>query len=291
MKLVLIGDIHLYSFQLRPRQWLSKRLLGVSNLYLFRRKKFAHDRLHEIFEQAAALKPDLVLCSGDLTSTSTEVEFRDVMTYFEPLVASVPVIMVPGNHDRYTFRSARTRRMEHILSRMMPVAFPHHQRLTDKWHLLALDSAIPQLVLSRGALGAGQLQAVGAFLKERTRDEGVVILCHYPVASPPGVASSWTHNLKEDRALREMLEACPARIIFIHGHIHQPWIWHMDGHQGRPRLTCVNAGAPVMISSRYPCGQGFWEIDLPAEVDGDVPMTRHLPSMAVSKVDDTPWQA
>jgi len=284
MKLVLIGDIHLYSFKLRPRQWLSKRLLGLSNLYLFRRRTFAHERLHELFEQVAALKPDLILCSGDLTSTSLEIEFQDVMTYFEPLAREFPIIMVPGNHDRYTFRSARTKRMEHVLRRMMPVAFPHHQRLTDQWHLLALDSAIPQLVLSRGALGPDQLERAGAFLAQRTAEEGVVILCHYPVASPPGFASSWTHNLREDTQLRRMLEDCPARILFVHGHIHQPWVWHMDGHHGRPRLTCINAGAPSMISSRYPGGQGFWEIELPATVDQAIPMKRHVPQLDTREI-------
>ncbi|WP_432799838.1 metallophosphoesterase family protein [Poriferisphaera sp. WC338] len=283
MRLALIGDVHLYKLDLQPKQWLSRRVIGHTNLLLNRRYRFNHSLLTPLMEKIKETKPDMLVCSGDVTTTSLEDEFHDVAHHFKPLSKEVPTVIVPGNHDRYTFRSRRKKRIEALLEGLVPDSFPHYRRLTDRWHLIALDSAIPQILFSRGALGKKQYTALEMQLGGLTKDDAVVLLCHYPAACPPGVPSSWTHNLAEDRSLRKLLDDCPARILYVHGHIHQPWYWVADAERGQPngdargQLAYLNAGSPCLTSSKYPLGQGFWQIDLPDDPGGKVALTHFVP--------------
>ena len=285
MRIALIGDIHLYNLELRPRQWFSRRIMGHTNLLLNRRFRFYHALLNPLMDKIRDIKPDLVLCSGDVTTTSLEGEFTDIAKYFKPLSKEIPTVIVPGNHDRYTFRASRKKRMETLLEGVMPDSFPYYRRLSDRWHLIGLDSAIPQILMSRGALGRKQFSAFEMQLRQMTKEDALVLLCHYPASSPPGIPNSWAHNLAEAPQLRKLIESCPARILYMHGHIHQPWYWvagwpAQESHPGadcRGQLSYLNAGSPCMTSNKYPLGQGFWQIDLPYAPSEKIALTHHVP--------------
>ncbi|MEX0885976.1 MAG: metallophosphoesterase [Phycisphaeraceae bacterium] len=276
MRIAVIGDIHLFRLRVSPRRLLGKRLLGQSNLWFNRRFRFNHDLLAPLIDRVRRLEPDLVLLTGDLTTTALEDEFADIEQHFLPLAEHVPVVMVPGNHDRYTFRSARKKRMEKVLHRLMPERFPDVRPLSGRWRLLALDSARPQVMLSRGGLGARQIAAARRLAGELTADDGLVVLCHYPSATPPGTPRSWAHEMAGAEVLHSLLATCPARVLFVHGHIHKPWHWEKYREGGR-QLDFLNAGAPCMISAPYPLGQGFWEIELPAAMDQALTLVHHVP--------------
>lgn len=295
LRIALIGDIHAFSLKVQAKRLLSRRILAQSNLWLNRRHRFNHAMLEPLFERLQSLEPDLVLCSGDITTTSLEDEFLDVMRFFKPLAESVPMVVVPGNHDRYTFKSRRKKRMESLLEGLMPSDFPHVQTLRERWRLIALDSGIPNVLMSRGALGDQQFSALARDLGGLTERDGVIVLCHYPAQQPPGIPSSWAHNLAEASAVQQLLAECPARIVYMHGHIHQPWYWVAavrNGHvaptdsspegetaspEGLPKLAYLNAGSPCMTSANYPAGQGFWEVQLPEDPADDVQLWHHVP--------------
>lgn len=275
MRLALIGDVHLYSLNVRPRQLMSKRLLGHANLWLNRRHRFNHQMFERVIDRVAAIKPELALFSGDVTTTSLEDEFRDIRDYLKPLAEKMPLVVVPGNHDRYTFRSAKRKRMERILAELIPGEFPHVRQLDERWHLLALDSAQPQVMLSRGALGERQLEAVREYVSGLGADDGLVVLCHYPVVLPGRMPKSWAHDLAEAKDLKRVLSEAKPRVVFMHGHIHRPWYATPNGHQRLP-FTCINAGSPCLTSEQYPLGQGFWEITLPSDPRDELDAIHHV---------------
>lgn len=299
MKLAVLGDIHLFSLDVHPRRLLSKRVFAHTNLLMNRRHRFNHALLPALVEKTKSLSPELVLFSGDVSTSSLEREFEDLMEVVAPLVEDVPRgegipgVLVPGNHDRYTFKSRRVKRIETILEKVMPAAFPHVRELRPGWRLLALDSAIPNRMFSRGALGKTQYAAAVQAIRDVPAGEGLVVLCHYPCTLPPRVPSAWSHDMKEAEGLRRELSACRGRVVYIHGHIHKPW--HVlppepaagnpngadpakSSFNGGPAFECLNAGSPCMTSDKYPLGQGFWEVDLPDDPLAPLATTHHVPA-------------
>jgi len=264
MRLVLFGDIHLYRLWLMPWQLASKRVLGQSNLILNRRKTFRHDLLGKMVDEAIGLDPDMLLLSGDVTTTSLKREFLDVAKVLKPLADRVPTVLVPGNHDRYTFRAARSHLIDRMLSDWVPQQFPHTRGLTDRWRLLALDAAVPRVYNARGRLGQVQFEAAKTYVESLDESQGLVVLCHYPCALPSHIHEHESHALEERDALRAVLENCRGRVVYIHGHIHKPWHHEVGDGSGVP-FTCIDAGSPCMISDAYPGGQGFFEIELPED--------------------------
>lgn len=294
MKFALIGDIHLFTLRIHPRRLLSRRVMAQSNLWLNRHRRFNHALLPAMVERVKELSPQMVLYSGDVTTSSLESEFEEVLKVVGLLEEAFPGagVLVPGNHDRYTFKSRRLGRIDEILSAVVPEEFPHVRELRPGWQLLALDSAIPNLVFSRGALGKAQFEKAVQTIRSVPKDEALVVLCHYPCSLPPRVPSAWSHDLKEANALRRELVACPGRVVFLHGHIHKPWhtladpavINGGDSIKGAARFTagtafeCINAGSPCYTSEKYPLGQGFWEITLPDDPMAPLEALHHVPT-------------
>lgn len=262
MRLILLGDIHFYRLWFAPWHLLSKRVLGQSNLLLKRRKTFRHERFDELIHKAVGLQPDRVLLSGDLTTTALKREFLDVAQALQPLTDVVPTVLVPGNHDRYTYAAARERRLDRMLEKLCPPAFPHTDVLNENWRLLALDAAVPRWFNARGRLGRTQLDGVRQHLDTLKAGQGLIVLCHYPCVVPAHIHEHASHALEEAAELKNMLANCPARVVYIHGHIHRPW-HHEPGDGSGVPFTCIDAGAPCMTDSDYPLGQGFYEIELP----------------------------
>ncbi|MEX0777483.1 MAG: metallophosphoesterase [Phycisphaeraceae bacterium] len=289
MRLALVGDIHFFQLLPRPLDLLGKRLLGTLHLWTTRRRKFHQDLLEPIITKVASIQADLVLFSGDLTTTSLDSEFKRALAIIRPLERTTALLIVPGNHDRYTWRSARIRRVEEQLLGLMPGHFPHFQKISDGWHLLALDSARPRWITAVGRIGLEQLEAARRHLDTLTQDDGLIVLCHYPLSLPTQVRPRPGHDLEDQAALRELLTQCKARTFYLHGHVHRPWFWPLTD-PAMAHITDINAGSPTMIDAAHPFGQGFWQIDLP-QVRGQPPtLCRHVPTSHGATADGPDWK-
>ena len=166
--------------------------------------------------------------------------------------------------------------MQALLADIVPQRFPHTEPLTadGAWELLALDSAVPNRFFSRGKLGHDQFAAAAAVIENRRPGQGLVVLCHYPCVVPRGTPSGWSHDLAEADALRDLLQASPAEVVFVHGHVHKPWF--VSGPKGlRPGFRILNCGSPCMLTRKHPAGQGYWTLDLPDDPTGDLVATHH----------------
>ena len=279
MRLALLGDVHFFELAVPLRRLLGKRAMGHANLVLNRRKRFDHGRLPALLEHLEAQGPDLLLMSGDVTTSSLEAEFervRDALSALDAAGGSLPTVLVPGNHDAYTFKSHRTDRMRTLLGGFVPAGFPHARALGPGWELLALDSAVPNRFFSRGALGPAQLAAAAEIIRAKKPGEGLVVLCHYPCVVPRGTPGGWSHDLAEAAALRDLLQASPAEVVFVHGHVHKPWF--VAGPKGlRPGFRVLNTGSPCMLGKRFPAGQGYWTLELPDDPTDRLLATHHVP--------------
>jgi len=276
MRLAVIGDIHLYRLWAAPWRLFGKRILGQANLWLNRRYKFGRSLLPPVLDKVRAIEPDMALFSGDLTTTALPGELADAADAVRGIAEQCPVAVVPGNHDRYTFASARSRAMEKAFGELMPAAFPLLRPLTGPWHLLQIDSAVPRAISSRGRVGKDQLQKVQSLLAGLNSDQGVIVLCHYALGCPPErKPMKPNHQLEDEQALLDVLQRCMASVIYIHGHVHVPWRWNRF-----ERLIDLNAGSPCLHTEKWPAGQGLWQVQLPDDTAAleRVEMARHYPT-------------
>jgi len=309
MRLAIVGDIHVYELWTAPWRLLGKRLAGATNLWLKRRFKFDVRCLEPLFVQLRELKVDVVLFSGDLTTTALPREFDQAARVLRQALQH-RCLFVPGNHDKYTFASAWRGNMTRAFGPHMPTGFPHAEQLTPNWRLLAIDSATPRLFTSRGRVGDRQLDAMCRELdelKSRHGDDapGLVVLTHYPLDAPSELpAMRWAHRLADADALRDALAGYPGPTVYIHGHVHLPWVWapearaatdapgadvgadDRDGDPARRRIFTstppgvsvdLNAGSPCLRGSAYPAGQGFWTLALPDAARGVLRAGHHRP--------------
>lgn len=266
MRIVLLGDIHLYQLRVWPWQLASKRVIGQMNLWFNRRFHFRIDRLGAMVERATAVLPDAVLLSGDLTTTALPGEFAAAMALLDPLVKSVPTWAVPGNHDRYTFTAARRRVFERYLGEHTTRDWPLHRRLAPGLHLVGLDPTRPNIVSDRGRLPAPQLDKLRGILDELAPTDRLIVLCHYTLGTPPGYHhEAPRHRMTNAAELLDILRG-DRPTLYLHGHQHEPWCWRITS---APNIVAVNAGAPVLVKPHWPGGQGFWQIDTDPASDGE----------------------
>ena len=279
MRLALIGDIHSYRLLVPPWSLLGKRVFGQLHTWLNPRRRFDTRLLAPLVRQVASVEPDMVLFSGDLTSTALPGEFSDVFDALSPVVNTFPTVMTPGNHDRYTFTAARRKRFEAAVSASTASQFPCFRRFdspADRWSLLALDGAVPRCVSSRGLVGEAQLERAREQIADLTDSDGLVVMCHYALRRPPPARMRWSHRLADAPEVEAMLADCPARVLYVHGHVHEPWCWPR-AEASLEHVLDVNAGAPCLRRPEHPHGQGFWQIDLPDDPRQEVCLRRHVP--------------
>lgn len=276
MRLLLLGDLHFYRAWLLPHEWFSKRVLGQTNLLLNRRRHFDHQLLPGLIKRALALSPDWALLTGDLTTTALRREFADARTVLESLRERVPILAIPGNHDRYTFSSARHKMMEGEMGWAfgVPEQFPKMTAIGGRWHVLQLDSSCPRVLSSRGRLDQAQLLATEMVLDRLGPDDGVVVMCHYPLYAPQGLKIARNRDMEGRARLIQLLKRAAPRVVYVHGHIHQPW--HLTPVADDVPFDCINTGAPCQIKGSQPDGQGFWMLDLPNNPRGGLVATHHV---------------
>src|SRR5262245_57743066 len=106
--LLHFGDLHLWRIGFGG-DFFPKRFLGITNLILRRRKKFPPYIADLLKQRLVAEAADYVVFSGDLGTTSLPSEFAAGAEFMQPLLAKwgERMLLIPGNHDRYTPRSAR----------------------------------------------------------------------------------------------------------------------------------------------------------------------------------------
>lgn len=279
MKILLLGDVHLYHLYPKPWQLFSKRVLGLTNLWLNRRKHFDLNLLPPLLEKIQSINPDLILASGDLTTTALPIEFRAAAQHFTPLFKQARAILVPGNHDRYTFTNARHQDFETAFPQHTTTHWPSVQRVAPNLVVVGLDTTKPNIISDKGYLPKNQLRDLRIAIDQLEPNDQLIVLSHYTLGVPPNHhPEAPRHALINADQILETLLAAPPNTLYLHGHVHQPWLYR---HPQTPNLLALNAGAPLHTSKHWPQGQGFWTIDLPTPDDSpdtpdDLPVNTNI---------------
>ena len=237
MRIAHITDLHVER-PLSARELLSKRAAAAFNLHVLgRASKFGDHVVRALVEAVVAGKPDLVVCTGDLTSTGTEREFEAAARLLEPITRSIPLLALPGNHDVYT-RDGVGRLERHFPGAVPGGRFPY--RATHGGvDFLAPDASRPWWS-SQGLVPTAQLEALESMLAQGSNP--AVLLLHYPLRDRRGAPyRPFTRNLANASDVEALLARHPRVVAALHGHEHHGYRTVVP-FSGRA-VTILNPGA------------------------------------------------
>jgi 3',5'-cyclic AMP phosphodiesterase CpdA len=262
LRLAHLSDLH-HQIDWRTRSLWSSGWRGAPGRFelhaLGRLRRFAgvEQRIARLVDQVLALAPDRVIVTGDLTALGDEQELRVARTLLEPFIAAGLLVVIPGNHDRYT--DARSSAFEVVFGDLLKSdlpeladerGYPFVKLVGDRHALVGLDSTRVQgwshYVVGR--LGLDQLRRLARVLEHSTMaGRTVLLLAHHGPAGPSG-AFDWNESGLIDAG--ELLRTIRHRpVVLLHGHSHHRY-WHRARY-GRPHLIAGGS------STERP---GFWEV-------------------------------
>lgn len=231
LRLAHISDLHFSKITWSPSQFLSKRWLGNLNLLLTRKRAFAAEDLTTLFPIFHERKVDVVLVTGDLSSTSQKEEFTLARDFIDSLrQEKFKVFTLPGNHDHYTKSAYKHKLFYDFFDATYPSSTESLPALSLKedgiavtqlcegWSLFALDTALATSLLSSNGYFSFELeQKLEHALKELPEGQQVILINHFPIFSN----ESHRKSLLRREALVKLLERFPKIKLFLHGHTHR----------------------------------------------------------------------
>ena len=165
------------------------------------------------------LKPDIVLCAGDLTEMGFRQDYMTALEYLKRIEA--PLVVVPGNHD------SRNVGYVHFEELIGPRG---NSLMMDDVAIVALDSSEPDL--DYGQIGRARY----GWLREQYAQPAAfrIFMLHHHLLPIPGTGRERSMVLDAGDLL-EVLQECGVNLV-LSGHKHVPYAWRLE------HLFVVNAG-------------------------------------------------
>ena len=229
MRIIHFSDIHAGGVIRSPGGLVDKRLFGMCNHLVRRMWTRRWERVGRAITRIKLLDPDVVVCTGDLTTISEPAEFEIAQNALRPLVDDIrfEFLFVPGNHDHYVKSEAARKSLESTFRFMM----------RNRWSLkdlplsydiqgcrfLMINQACPvPFYLSSGNLDADTI----TFLEKQFADQvekPKILLNHFPVYDKQGKEQSFRRRCHNNDILKKAF--ADGTIDFsLCGHIHHPFI-------------------------------------------------------------------
>lgn len=254
----------------RPRDLMNKRLFGYLS---WRRRRHAIHRpeiLAELRSDLAAVAPDHVAVTGDLTNIALPAEFRQTLQWLGELGQPDRITAIPGNHDAYV-----ALRWEESIglwsdymsgdpapgsdaSHMGPDDFPA-VRIRDKVALIGLSTAqATPLFLATGSVGSDQLARLDQCLTDLGAQSYCrVVLLHHPPC-PAGLSAR--KRLVDAADFIEVVRRCGAELV-LHGHDHKFGTASIEAAVGKVAVFGVPSASALADGKRPQSHYHLYGID------------------------------
>src|SRR5687767_1715601 len=175
------------------------------------------------------LEPDLVICTGDLTTFGFKQEFIQAKAYLDRLQCEA-LVVVPGNHDSRNVGYVHFEEMfgeRNSVLRKGPVS------------IVAIDSSEPDL--DHGQIGRGRYVWIEEQFSAEPADLKIFVL-HHHLLPVPGTGRERNVVYDAGDAI-ECLQRAGVRLV-LSGHKHVPYVWRLED------LFVVNAGTVSSLRLR-----------------------------------------
>ena len=229
MRIIHFSDIHAGGIIRSPQGLVDKRLFGMCNHVMRRMWSRRWERVGRAITRIKLLEPDVVVCTGDLTTISEPAEFEIAQNALRPLVDDIrfEFLFVPGNHDHYVKSKAAQNSLESTFRFMM----------RNRWSLsdlpLSYDIQGCRFLLINQAcpvpfyLSSGRLEEdTVSFLEKHFEDDDAkprILLNHFPVYDSAGNEQSFRRRCHNNDVLKSAFKDAKLDLALC-GHIHRPFI-------------------------------------------------------------------
>ncbi len=228
MKIIHFSDSHAGAPPTGWKAFTDKRIAGTLNYLLFRKKQHNQEILRELCTRILDLKPDLVVCTGDITSTGQPKEFQTALEFLAPLIGnpSFRFLYVPGNHDKYVNDGECGEALHSAFAKIngenlnlddMPLKI----RIEDCEFILVDETTPTNIFSSCGYLDEKSSYAIEGWCHEKNGLPKILV-GHFPLIDPHPILRLrkrlWGQR-KIVKCLSEgLLDLC------LCGHIHEPYM-------------------------------------------------------------------
>ena len=225
MKIIHFSDPHAGASPDSLSALFDKRIVGTLN-YAFKRR-FLHNM--EIFKKGVEYilmeKPDIAVCTGDITSTGQPAEFNIALEILRPLIESedIKLIYVPGNHDTYV-KNAKCRAAfeaaftyingDDISLDAMPVKITY-----GGCDFILINECRPtNIFLSTGYVTKAQIEKINSYCAEK-KERPRILAGHFPLRKRYPLMG-FRHKIYNHEKLIDMLKGKEIDLSLC-GHTHK----------------------------------------------------------------------
>ena len=210
--------------------------------------------LKKLMQEVKAIRPDLILASGDLSEDGSRVSYKVLHKHLS--LPGIPVLALPGNHDDVD-----------LLAGAFPgspvdtIAVSEH----GPWQIIRLNSCLPGK--PEGRLSEKTLAELEFLLAHHEQRPRLIAVHHHPIF----VGNPWIdkYPLLDPEALLQLIDDHPDIKAVIWGHVHDAFATDRNGTAmlGGPS-SAINSLPGVQKFTEDPAGPACRWLELKA--DGSV---------------------
>ncbi|MFN2466808.1 MAG: metallophosphoesterase [Gaiellaceae bacterium] len=189
---------------------------------------FVPNLLERAISEINDLEPDLVICTGDLTTFGFKPEYTQAKSYLDRIVCE-SFVVIPGNHDS---RNVGYIHFEELFGDRNSVLH------LDGVSVVAVDSTEPDL--DHGQIGRGRYRWIEEQFAREARLR--IFVLHHHLLPVPGTGRERNVVYDAGDAI-ECLQRAGVNLV-LSGHKHVPYAWRLED------LFIVNTGTVSSLRLR-----------------------------------------
>jgi len=264
MKLVLLSDLHLVSFEsLRTRDFFTKRSLAWMNLRFNRKDAVKGGSIARLaIQRVKALQPDHILFTGDFSNMALPSEFELARDVLAPIWDPARLSVVPGNHDYYALDSVKAHTFEHYFRELIwgasgGTAYPGIKTIAPNVALLLFRSThyLPG-ILSFGWVSNTQIKRAKSAL-QALKPAFTIAAFHHNLHRR-GLMSELTGRMLKRKQLKANLLNLGVKLVLTgHDHHHLEYPVQKKGQS----MDVICSGSTTLTTSKHLPGFTLIELD------------------------------
>jgi 3',5'-cyclic AMP phosphodiesterase CpdA len=133
---------------------------------------------------ATEIKPDVIVASGDFTQRAKPQQFADARAFLDRL-PSVPLVVIPGNHDIPLYRVFERLTAPYALYQKHIAPDLEMVLRREDATIVALNTTAPLRMITDGRITEAQLDFAAAAFDGTGPEAARIVVCHHHFAPAP----------------------------------------------------------------------------------------------------------